>query len=289
MARAPRRAAAAPAVAPGLGPRLRALSARGDVAAWLARDPLRFPRRYRERGDVEVAAVFAALLAFGRVDLFGPVLETIFAQADARGGPRAWVEGFDEADAERLAPVYYRWHDGDDFARLARLLQAVYARHASLGDLFRPGPAGPSLDAAVRALRALVPAEAGGLPRAFRTWLPLPSDGSACKRWLMLLRWMVRPEAPDLGRWTHLSPRDLVIPVDTHVHRVARFVGLTARATADWRAAEEITAGLRAFDPDDPVRFDFALAHLGISGACRGARDPAVCPACPLDPVCRAG
>jgi endonuclease III len=78
------------------------------------------------------------------------------------------------------------------------------------------------------------------------------------------------------------------MPIDTHVFRVARFVGLTERRTADWRTAVEVTEGLRRFDAADPVRFDFALAHLGISGACRGFRDAEVCPGCPLDAVCRA-
>ncbi|HMV65800.1 MAG TPA: DUF2400 family protein, partial [Myxococcota bacterium] len=113
---------------------------------------------------------------------------------------------------------------------------------------------------------------------------------SGLKRWHLLLRWMVRPptEGVDLGLWTTLHPRDLLIPVDTHVGRIARLLGLTARADASWRTAEEITAALRAFDAEDPVRFDFALAHVGISGGCLGHRHPAVCPTCPLSPVCRA-
>jgi uncharacterized protein (TIGR02757 family) len=92
----------------------------------------------------------------------------------------------------------------------------------------------------------------------------------------------------DLGLWTALRPADLVMPVDTHVLRNSRFLGLTDRADATWRTAEQITAALRALDPHDPVRFDFALAQLGISGACRGFRDAAVCAACPLDPICAA-
>jgi endonuclease III len=104
----------------------------------------------------------------------------------------------------------------------------------------------------------------------------------------MLMRWFVRREAPDLGLWTHLSPADLVIPLDTHVFRVAGFLGLTDRATPGWATAEAITASLRRFDAADPVRYDFALAHLGISGACLGRRDAAVCPTCPLDAACRA-
>ncbi|MBW2258057.1 MAG: DUF2400 family protein, partial [Deltaproteobacteria bacterium] len=128
----------------------------------------------------------------------------------------------------------------------------------------------------------------GDLPRGFRTFLPSPTGGSACKRWNMFLRWMVRPptEGIDLGLWDSLPPSALVVPLDTHVLRIARLVGLTRRRDGSWRTAAEITANLRLLDPDDPVRFDFALAHLGISGACKGRRDEAVCSACPLRPVC---
>lgn len=270
---------------PALAARLDALVAGADRAAALARDPVRFPRRYADPADAEVAAAFAALLAFGRVDLFGPVVAAVLDRADARGGPAAWVDRFDAADARDLAPLGYRWFRAADLADLARTLGAVRRAHGGLGALFVPGPARTSLGGAIDRLRGLAPA---GTSPAFATFFPHPADGSACKRWLMLLRWMVRRDAVDLGLWSHLSPADLLVPVDTHVHRVARFLGLTDRAAADWRAAEAITAALRACDALDPVRYDFALAHLGISGACRGHRDPAICPGCPLDPLCRA-
>lgn len=278
------RAAPGPAPHPALGPRLWQLRREAAGTLHLARDPLRFVRRFPEPADQEVAAVFAALLAFGRVELFGAVLERIFALAEARGGPAAWVDGFGEDDAAALRPLYYRWHRGEDFVTLARLLGRMRREHGSIGAIFPPGPAAGALDAAVATLEAALVAPGRGV----RSWMTRPADGSACKRWLMLLRWMVRREAPDLGLWSHLSPADLVMPVDTHVLRIARLVGLTARPTADWRTAEQITAALRAYDPADPVGFDFALAHLGISDGCRGRLDEEVCPRCPLRPVCAA-
>lgn len=272
-----------------LAAHLAAVERLASTEANLARDPIRFPRAYLAAGastaDVEIAALIAAQLAFGRVDLFGPVIARVLAIADGFGGPAAFVRAFDAVRARALDGLVYRWNRAEDFVLLFRTLQAVYAREDSLGGLFRSGPAATSLAGAIDALRALSPPDA---PRGFRTWLAHPAEGSACKRWLMLLRWMVRREAPDLGIWTHLDPADLVIPLDTHVMRVARFCGLTMRSDAGWRTAEEVTAVLRRIDPADPVRFDFALAHLGISGACRGHRDAAVCPTCPLDPICSA-
>lgn len=272
--------------------RLHALSAHLEAVRSLAatpenvaRDPVRFPRRYTDPRDVEIAAVLAAQLAYGRVDLFGPVIARILAIADGYGGPAAYVIGFDEVRARALDGVLYRWNRAEDFVLLFRTLQVVYERHERLGALFAPGPVAASLGGAVTTLRRLLPGEPS---RGFKTWLAHPEDGSACKRWLMFLRWMVRRDGADLGAWTHLHPRDLVIPLDTHVMRLSGFLGLTSRRDASWRTAEEVTAALRRLDPDDPVRFDFALAHLGISGACLGYRHPDVCPECPLDPLCGA-
>jgi uncharacterized protein (TIGR02757 family) len=268
-----------------LTPYLEAVARAVPADEALSRDPIRFPRRYTDPRDVEAAALLSAQLAYGRVDLFAPVIARILAIADARGGPGAFVSTFGEADAASLADVVYRWNRGPDFALLFRTLRAVWERHGSLGATFSPGPAAASLSGAIAAMKACAPAET---TRGFRTWLASPDDGSACKRWLMLMRWMVRKDGVDLGLWSHLSPRDLVIPLDTHVMRLSRFLGLTKRNDAGWRTAEEVTAALRRLDPDDPVRFDFALAHLGISGACKGYRDVEVCPGCPLDAVCTA-
>jgi len=91
----------------------------------------------------------------------------------------------------------------------------------------------------------------------------------------------------DLGAWPGVPRAALVIPLDTHVMRVARCLGLTRRADATWRTAEEITASLRRVDPEDPVRFDFALCHLGMSGGCPARTRPEACAACPLVSVCR--
>ena len=100
---------------------------------------------------------------------------------------------------------------------------------------------------------------------------PAPAAGSACKRLCMFLRWVVRPaDGIDLGIWQGVSPSQLVIPVDTHISRICSYLGFTRRTSADWRMAQEITAALRHLDPSDPVKYDFSLAHLGISEGCTG-------------------
>jgi uncharacterized protein (TIGR02757 family) len=121
---------------------------------------------------------------------------------------------------------------------------------------------------------------------SFPFFFPSPAAGSACKRLCMYLRWMVRPaDGIDLGLWKEVSPAKLVIPVDTHIHRIGRSLGLTARRQADWRTAREITAALRLLDPDDPVKYDFSLCHLGISEGCDGTVK-SLCRECPIRELC---
>lgn len=269
----PRRSAREAALAAALDAACRDAS----TVAHVARDPVRFPRRYTALADVEAAAVFAAQLAFGRVTLFGPVLEGIFAEMDAAGGPAAWCAACAEGAHRDGPPVVYRWFTRRDFVALGVAIGRVQ-REAPLADAF------PTLAEGVARLRDAAPSDQAG--PYFRTWFAVPGAGSACKRWCMFLRWMVRREAPDLGVWTHLRPADLVMPIDTHVLRIAQLTGLTDRRAADWATALEVTARLRAFAPEDPVRYDFALAHLGISDGCTGARaEP--CVRCGLRAVCR--
>jgi len=122
---------------------------------------------------------------------------------------------------------------------------------------------------------------------SLRYLLTSPADGSACKRMNLYLRWMVRRTAPDLGLWTFVDPAKLVMPLDTHVHRITSFLGLGSRRTADWKAARALTDRLARFDPSDPVRFDFAICRLGILDLCSRRRQKANCDVCLLRPACR--
>ncbi len=134
-------------------------------------------------------------------------------------------------------------------------------------------------------LRPVYGRRAAARPGA-HAFFPLPSAGSACKRLNLFLRWMVRRDAIDLGVWTRVSPARLIIPLDVHVIRVGRCLGLTRYASPGWRMAASITASLRQIDPSDPVKYDFALCHLGMQGLC-GFKTPAGDSRCPLRGACR--
>lgn len=270
--------------------------ARGlDPAARRARDPVAFPHRYPDALDREIIALFAALMAYGRVDLIARAL----TDATARMGPRpAEAAAADDAEAaaRRFEGFVYRFTRGPDLARVWHGVGAIYRSGRTLEDVFlaadRPDTPGaaPDLRPALSGLRAaLLAPTADAPPRpAFEHFFPEPARGSATKRLWLFLRWVVRgPDAIDLGLWRRVSPARLTMPVDTHIHRLGRYLGLTARAAADFRTAQEITAALRTLDPVDPLRWDFALTHTGIAGACARRRVPAICAACALEPACR--
>ena len=182
---------------------------------------------------------------------------------------------------------------------------AVIAQYGSLEACFADGGRGRTDDrvrSGLAALRAALssamqapaaatnPDSRAGLSAQHGHLLPNPAGSGCCKRWMLFLRWMVRPnDGVDLGLWSVLRPAELVIPLDRHISRLARSLALTERRSDSWATALEITAALREFDQDDPIRFDFALCHLGISGACRHHFDAAICPLCSLRGVCRAG
>ena len=129
------------------------------------------------------------------------------------------------------------------------------------------------------------PSTRSGQARGVAYFFPRPSKGSACKRLNLFLRWMVRTDAIDLGVWTRVSPSRLVVPLDTHVIRLGRCLRLTHYTSPGWKMAAEITQSLRAIDPQDPVRFDFSLCHVGMMNACgfnRAQRDSQ----CPLRGAC---
>ena len=284
-----------------LRPRLVALEASLDRARRIGFDPVELPRRHADRGDQEVAGLVAASLAYGRADVFKPILERVLAAMGP--SPARFAEDFSRApDPDAFSGFLYRFNRPADVAALVAAIGHVRLAHGSLGArfaaLFREQGGGPpalrpALARFARELREAPPVRSLLARRGRRGLLhllPDPAGPGASKRWNLYLRWMVRgPDGVDLGAWEGVPPSALVVPLDTHLHRIARCLGLTARRDASWRTAEEITAGLRRIDPDDPIRFDFAICHLGMSGACPARRDPARCGRCPLAEVCRAG
>jgi uncharacterized protein (TIGR02757 family) len=278
-----------------LRPSLERLYREFDYAARLDHDAIQYPRRYADPPDIEVVALLTACLAYGRVDLFGRALEGVLAAMGP--SPAAFVRAFDPArDAPRFSGFIYRFNRPRDLVAFCAAVREVLARHGTLERCFVAGddPGAPHIGPALeRFARAFLDADVRGLfpgrrlSRGYRHLFPLPSMGGPCKRLHLFLRWMVRRETPDFGLWASVSPARLLVPIDTHVENMSRAIGLTRRRSRTWRMAEEITARLAALDPDDPVKYDFALCHKRMSGDCLDRRDPVVCGPCGLRAVCR--
>lgn len=262
-----------------------------DWRADLAQDPVSRLHRYADPRDREVAGLVTAAITYGRVAMILRNLDTVL---DLMGeSPAAYARRFTrDTDRAFFRGFQHRWTRGRDLVSLLLRIRRLLEAHGSLEAAFATGfePADddvlPALGRFVAALRA--PGGGVGRPsQALRALLAHPEDGSACKRALIWLRWMVRRDAIDPGGWTAIPPRALVVPIDTHVGRIAGYLGLTARKTFGLAMAREVTAALRVLRPDDPLRYDFALCHLGIAGDCPSRPVPTVCARCPLRPACR--
>jgi len=246
--------------------RLEAIAAARDPA-WIGADPVSLVRGRPRSGDAEVAGAVAAGLAFGSV---AAILASARA-ALAPLGPRP-AEGLDRLTDRDLQSAFagfrHRWLDGDDLAAFLGAVRRVRAEAGSLERAFAAGdPGGETVEGALTALAArLRAADPGFARRGARGFFPGPDGGSACKRPCLFLRWMARDDGVDTGAWRGPDPARLVLPLDTHLARATRALGLLRRRSDDWRAALEATASLRRLDPADPVRFDFALCHLGMEG-----------------------
>lgn len=252
-------------------------------ASTISPDPLELVLRYDDPRDQEVAGLIAAAFAYGRADIIVRNIGAVLGKMTP--SPARYLETFDEREASRrFAGFAHRFHKTAD---LVALLAAI-ARAGNLGDLFQScyDPNDPDIGPALsRFVHRLLPA--AHRPPTLAYLLTDPQDGSACKRMNLFLRWMIRRTPPDLGLWTFADPAKLVMPVDTHIHRIATFLGLNDRKSADWKAARGITDRLARFDAEDPIRYDFALCRLGILDLCSRKRRKENCDVCQLRDVCR--
>ncbi len=266
--------------------------------AHLANDPLSFCHRYTDQADQEIAGLIASSFAYGNVKIILRNLEGIFAVMGP--SPRAFVERFEPEQGLKLfAGFRHRFNDGRDLCALLLACRTMLEEADSIGEFFLGSYHTEAEDitlalnefcAAILVMDYTPVFGRGMIPEDsyFPFLFPSPAAGSACKRLCMYLRWMVRPaDGFDLGLWHQVSPAKLIIPVDAHIRRIGHYLGLTGRKQADWRMAREITASLRKLDPDDPVKYDFPLCHLGISEGCTG-RDRLRCKACPIVELCEA-
>ena len=224
-------------------------------------DPLEFLYDYEDPRDREIVGLIASGLAYGGV---GQILKSVRAVLDLMDSPHRFLMASSrESLSEAFGRFKHRFTTGDELARVLFAVKQVIKRNGSLRTCFERGlsESHPTILPAAAFFVSELSAAFGGRPRSL---LASPEAGSACKRLNLFLRWMVRCDAVDPGGWDSIPRSKLIVPLDTHMYRIALCLGLTARKQANLRTACEITEAFRAIEPQDPVRYDFALTRLGI-------------------------
>ena len=237
-----------------------------EVPDFIPHDPLSIPHRFDRREDVEVAAFFAAMLAWGNRVSILKSLDDLMTRMDH--APGSFVLQHEHSDLRVFDGFVHRTFQAEDARSFVQSLSGLMKAHGSLEDAMlagwkdRQNPLG--LAEALTQFHHAFMSQPGVAERT-KKHVANPSKGSAAKRLNMLLRWMVRPadRGVDLGIWKSISPAVLHVPLDVHTSTVGRKLGLLKRTSNDWKSVEELTASLRDIDAEDPVRLDFALFGLG--------------------------
>ncbi len=265
---------------------LERLYARYNHRVCVPPDPLQFVYRYTERRDMEIAAFVASALAYGRVRQIERSLTQLFDRMD--NTPFHFTSHFDGAARAKLRSFKHRFTTGDDLSDLLALFRRVFDDYGGLESFFTLGchdEDATVLPALSRFCESLGQMQGGQASTGLNYLLANPSRGSASKRLNLFLRWMVRRDEVDLGLWQRINKARLVVPMDVHMGRLCRILGLHDDKTISLSTALKVTRAFARMNPEDPVKYDFALSRLGILEDCTGRPGPA-CGSCELRRFC---
>lgn len=233
-------------------------------------DPLQFLHLYKNANDIELMGFIASVFAYGNVKQIVRTLERIIFVMGKQ--PHRYLVNFSGKDNKDVKGLKHRFYAGKDILILFLALQHVYKTHGSLKNLFLTfyNPSEPNLkntiskfsNQFVKIIKEITTQKK--VSRGVKFMFPNPEKGSACKRMNLFLRWMVRKDDLDFGLWMEIPTNKLIIPVDTHIAKICKSLKLTKKKNVNWKMAEEITENLKKYDPIDPVKYDFALCHIGM-------------------------
>jgi len=229
--------------------------------AFIKDDPVSVPHLFTNKQDIEIAGFFAAVFAWGnRTTIISKSKELMERMNNS---PFSFIKDPSEKELKRLKGFKHRTFNDDDLFYFIEFFQHHYAHYDSLEKAFFPDTGFDAEQALIYFKNYFLSLE--HLKRTEKH-ISSPLQKSTCKRLNMFLRWMVRKDncGVDFGLWKNISPSKLICPIDLHVARVAKKIGLLKRKQVDWLAATELTAALRQLDKDDPVKYDFALFNLGV-------------------------
>jgi uncharacterized protein (TIGR02757 family) len=232
---------------------------------FIEKDPISIPHRYTKKQDIEIAGFLAATLAWGRRDI---ILKKCHILMELMNNtPHEFILNLTNKDLQKISSFKHRTFNSDDLKYFLQFLQKYYRENQSLENLFSSQLTqnDDSIEKGLIEFHKNFFSSDKIPPTTFRH-ISTPQKKSACKRLSMFLRWMVRKDynKVDFGIWHNISPAQLVVPCDVHVHRVSKKLGLTTKNNLNWQTCLEITKALKTLDPDDPIKYDFALFSIGV-------------------------
>lgn len=234
---------------------------------FIENDPISIPHRFKSKQDIEISGFFAAILAWGqRKTIINKCLELLELMDNS---PFDFIKNHQDTDLKRFLNFKHRTFNATDTLYFIEFFKDYYTKFDSLENAFLIGHSLENQNIKKELInfqKFFFSLE--NAPNRTQKHIATPARNSACKRINMFLRWMVRKDnnGVDFGIWKNISPSQLVCPCDVHVERVGKKLGLISRPTTDWQMAEELTENLKRIDPNDPVKYDFALFGLGIEG-----------------------
>lgn len=257
-------------------------------------DPIQFPRFFynknKSKVEVEAVALLSAMMAYGSVKQFTKITREILDGCNWN-----FLDLITKNKAEMDRWPYYRLSTAEEIKIFCKSVGLLIMKEKSIKHVFIKGyEQNNSIVDGLSNLHSKLSTEVKSLidpiPRGIKHLMPNPASGGCAKRWQMFLRWMVRPDdGVDLGLWNEVSPSKLIIPLDLHISRIARNLGLTTRKADDFKTAVEISQNLAELEPNDPIKYDFSLCHLGIAGECTHGKDEHICQKCILKTACQFG
>lgn len=233
---------------------------------FIQKDPILIPHHFSRKEDIEIAGFFAAILAWGNRTAILNSCKKLMDYMDQ--APYEFVMNHTDADLRKLEGFVYRTFNTTDLLYFISFFKWHYTHYSSLEDAFLIGEID---DKPLIMKQRLINFKEyffslDYAPERTKKHISSPIKNSTCKRINMFLRWMVRQNSDiDFGIWQKMKPSELIMPIDLHVSRVARKLGLLERSKDDWLAAEALTEILKIFEPQDPVKYDIALFGAGVN------------------------
>jgi uncharacterized protein (TIGR02757 family) len=235
-----------------------------EVPSYIDRDPVQFLHAFQEKSDIEIAGFFTAIMAWGRRDIVIAKVDDLLQRMDYK--PTEFIGNFSESDAVVLDGFKHRTFKPIDHYWFIKTMQSILLRFHSFEAFW--AYCKQKADSEHRELMSVFNEQFFSfhpeIPQRSHKHISNPDKGGSCKRLYMYLRWTVRKSVVDVGIMNFIKPAELKIPLDVHVARQARAIGLLSRKQNDWKSVLELNEKLKILDPNDPSKYDYALFGLGV-------------------------